>query len=159
VPGDYSAAQANINSTLANGQGNGLVNTNAERGQVWAHLAASRMISGDYSGANLGGANYACPGTICPLNGFGRGISISFGNEGTNVGNSNEIISGAGIPVAILAELDRKTDDGLANTGTMRIGNGGGGWGGAAATACGNGSPNYNLATPSDDCAVIVRNF
>lgn len=158
VPGDYNQATVNIDSGLTNGQGNGLVNTNAERGQIWAHLAGAGMISGQYSGAALGNANYACQLTICPGNGFGRGMSITYANEGGNVGNSNELISGSAIPVAILAELDRKSDDGLATSGNMRLGNGGGGWGGAAATACVNGT-NYELTTPSDDCAVVLRNF
>jgi len=158
VPGDYSKADTNINDDLTNGQGNGLVNTNAERGQVWAHLAAAGMISGEYSGAGVAAANYVCPDDQCPGNGFGRGMLISYGNEGDNVGNSNELISGSAIPVAILAELDRKTDDGLATSGTMRIGNGGGGWGGAAQTAC-VADDNYELTSPSDDCAAVIRNF
>lgn len=157
IPGDYNQAAANISSTLTDGQGNGLVNTNGERGQVWAHLAAAGMISGQYSGAATA-TTYVCNLDICPGNGFGRGMQITYANEGSNVGNSNELISGNAIPVTILAELDRKADDGLASSGAMRLGNGGGGWGGGAVAACLSGT-DYNLANPSDDCAVVMRNF
>lgn len=158
VPGDYNQADVNISDEVTNGQGNGLVNTNGERGQAWRHLAYAGMISGQYTGNAVAQVDYACDPSRCPGNGFGAGMTISYTNEGGNVGNANELVSGRAIPVTILAELDRKSDDGLATSGNMRLGNGGGGWGGAAATACVNGT-NYELTTPSDNCAVVIRNF
>jgi len=159
IPGDYNLAQVNIDGGLVNGQGNGLVNTNQERGQLWAHLSAAGLINGSYSGAAVGNANYRCNTAICADNGFGAGILITFSNEGqSNTGFTNELISGSNIPVGILAELDRKIDDGSADAGSMQLGNGGGGWGGGASGACLNGSA-YQVLTPSDNCAAVFRNL
>ena len=158
VPGDYTAASTTILATLTNGGGDSLVNTNAERGQVWTHLAASGLISGSYSGSTTG-ATYACATTLCPDNGYARGMQISYGNEGqANVGNANELVSGSSIPVEILAELDRKIDDGNANSGLMQLGNGGGGWNTTASAACLS-TALYNVLSPSANCAAVFRNL
>lgn len=158
VPGDYGQATTNINNTLRNGNSNALVGSGNEAGQVWAHLAAAGMISGQYNGSAITGPRYNCAVGTCPDNGFGRGMFLQYANEGTNTNNANELISGSSIPASILAELDRKSDDGLATSGTMRLGNGGAGWGGGAVSRCINGD-NYELTTPSTDCAVVMRNF
>lgn len=158
VPGDYSAASTTILATLTNGGGDSLVNSNVERGQVWTHLAASGLISGSFDGT-ASGLSYACALTRCPNNGFSRGMLINYGNEGlANTGNANELVSGASIPVAILAELDRKIDDGNANSGIMQLGNGGGGWSAAASAACFT-TPLYNVLAPSANCAAVFRNL
>jgi len=158
VPGDYNAADSTILATLDNGGGDGLVNSSPERGQVWAHLQAAGLISGNFDGITTG-LSYTCATTRCPDNGFSRGMMISYGNEGqSNGGNANELVSGASIPVEILAELDRKIDDGNASTGFMQLGNGGSGWGTASSTAC-FATPLYNVLTPSTNCAAVFRNL
>jgi len=157
APGDYSKASTNIDANATDGNGNGLVDSDSERGQVWFQLSSAGMISGEFSGAEVE-ETYACPEGICPRNGFGRGLLISYGNVGGYIGSANEIISGGAIPAAILAELDRKSDDGLAKSGTMRIGLNATGWTNEEACVNQNNS-DYELIAPSDDCAVVIRNF
>ena len=74
---------------------------------------------------------------------------------------AHELMSGRGIPVEVLAELDRKVDDGNAGSGAMQLGAAGTGWPAAAATLCQNaGNTNlYGVLTPSSNCAAVFRNF
>jgi len=172
-PGDYLQARAIVNlpGVAVGGDGNGRVGitgaaTDApnERAQVWVHLEAAGYITGGYDGSilatgTLNADQYGCSVTTCPDNGFGSGMMIMHGTEVQTAGAAaaHELISGRGIPVDVLAELDRKVDDGAATTGLMQIGDGGTNWAGSA--ACIAGATNYNLQSPSDDCAAIFRNF
>lgn len=152
IPGDMSNAATQIKSTLTNGGGNGRINTDTERGQVWAHLSAAGFVSGKYSGDGVGNT-YNCDTAICPENGFGQGMLISYGNRGTgNTGSANEMISGRSIPVGIIAEVDLKVDDGDPTEGTMRLSSAG------AFSSCATGT-DYNVTGKNTDCAVIFRNF
>lgn len=160
-PGDYLAARATVNlqGVAGGGDGNGRVDTEAERGRVWSHLEAAGYISGGYDGAVVAaGTEYTCSVVTCPDNGFGTGMSIFHGAEiQSSTVAAHELISGQGIPVDVIAELDRKVDDGLPNTGLMQSGNDA-----AYTSTCITGTgaaDNYNLQTPSDNCAAVFRNF
>ena len=76
-------------------------------------------------------------------------------------GDAHELITGRGIPVEVIAELDRKVDDGTPDSGAMQLGIGGTNWVAADATACqAAGDPTlYGLLTPSSNCAAVFRNF
>ena len=167
-PGDYSLADVNILAAADPGNGNGIVGNLAatddpiERAQVWVHLSAAGYLSGSYDGdaANTAvGAEYTCPAGTCPDNGFGAGMTIFHGAEFPNVAvPTHELITGQGIPVEVIAELDRKIDDGLPNAGIMQTG--------AVATFPGcvvaDGTAvtdNYALLAPVDNCAAVFRNF
>ena len=160
-PGDYLDAKSTVNlpGALAGGDGNGLVDNEDERGRVWTHLEAAGYITGGYSGAAVvAGSEYDCAATICPDNGFGTGMSIFHGTNTTSgTVDAHELITGQGIPVEVIAELDRKIDDDAPNTGVMQSGN-------AAPfnVSCVVG-PNpgdaYELQSPSDNCAAVFRNF
>lgn len=124
VPGDYISATTNINGAVANGDGNGRVganpNNNLERGLFWTHLAASGFITGSYNGAAQTN-NLACPTISCPANTFGSPMMFSFGNMASgNPTSKNELRTGRNIPVGVLAELDRKIDDGIPETGSFQ---------------------------------------
>ncbi len=160
-PGDYldAKSQVNLPGALAGGDGNGLVDDQDERGRVWTHLEAAGYITGGYSGAAVAdGSEYDCAATICPDNGFGTGMSIFHGIE-TQSGTvaAHELITGQGIPVEVIAELDRKIDDDAPNTGVMQSGDD------AAFTGtCVTGitaTDSYDLQSPSDNCAAVFRNF
>jgi prepilin-type N-terminal cleavage/methylation domain-containing protein len=161
-PGDYRTAQSNINLPGApdGGNGNGLVDTDAERGFVWIHLESAGYVTGGYNTpVNIVFNEYACSPTNCPDNGFGSGMNLSYGTlVQTGAAAAHELITGRGIPVEVLAELDRKVDDGQAGTGAMQLGKGGVGWLAADETLCKNGA-NYELQTPSSNCAAVFRNF
>ena len=171
-PGDYSQAAVNLpggTTAAAATAGDGLVNTDEERALVWQHLQQAGYITGSFDGtaANTPPTQYACNLTTCPDNGFGAGMLLSHGalNQtqaalATPV-RAHELVTGRGVPVEVLAELDRKVDDGDAGTGAMQLGGAGAGWDAAAVTACQNaGNVNlYGVLTPSSNCAAVFRNF
>ena len=161
-PGDYTQASTNILATLTDGDGNGRVLTTAERGQLWAHLEAAGYVTGGFDGAVMADNDeYVCPIASCPDNGFGTGMAIYHGQESLAGGAAaHELITGQGIPVDVLGELDRKIDDGDSTTGTMTIGNGTGkaSWTDTESDLCINGTA-YQLLTPSDNCAAVFRSF
>ncbi len=165
-PGDYSQAAVNLPGTPANGNGNGLVGAAsgeaAERPNVWIHLQAAGYITGNFVVATVAADDYGCLPTTCPDNGFGAGMNLNYGALRQEGGiNAHELITGRGIPVEVLAELDRKVDDGNAGSGAMQLGLAGTGWVTGDVTACQNTTDNnlYGLQAPSSNCAAVFRNF
>ncbi len=170
-PGDYSQADVNLRGAPTNGDGNGLVGDNggndspSERAMVWMHLQSAGYITGRYDDKNATVAKadeYGCPVTVCPDNGFGSGMNLNYGDlQQAQPGvKAHELITGRGIPVEVIAELDRKVDDGEPATGAMQLGIDGTNWSKSAGCITGT-APNkvYQLQTPSSDCAAVFRNF
>ena len=164
-PGDYAQAAVNLPGVAtanATNVGNGLVDTDEERGFVWTHLQAAGYITGNYDGSAVGDDEYGCQVTTCPDNGFGAGMNLSYGDmQQAQTGiDAHELITGRGIPVEVLAELDRKVDDGFAGTGAMQLGIDGTGWTGVVGSCQdANDSNLYGLQAPSANCAAVFRNF
>jgi len=168
-PGDYTQASVNLpdpNSTIANGNGNGLVDTDTERSNVWVQLQAAGYITGSFDGTDVVVDQYSCPVATCPDNGFGSGMNLSYTtlSKGAPAANAHELITGAGIPVEVLAELDRKVDDGRPLTGAMQLGANGTGWLTADSDACQRTDATigevYDVTVNlSSNCAAIFRNF
>jgi len=160
LPGDYVSASGQIRAGLLDGDGNGIIDSNQERGQLWAHLGSSGILSGNYDGAAVAGG-FDCPAATCPQNAFNRGFMITLDNQAlNNPVASNELWSGNQIPALILAEMDRKVDDGQANTGRMQLGQGGTGWAAANAALClDSAGTGYAVLADPGDCAVVFRNF
>jgi len=161
LPGDYSQASIQINAALTNGDGNGQIDSDLERGQVWAQLQAANMLIGSYDGATTV-AGYSCVASTCPQNILGRSMLITFDKQGVgSASNSNEFWSGNSISALVLAEMDRKMDDGVANTGDMRIGKGkaGSGWTTTDAGNCVTAAGAYNVTEDSGNCAAVFRPF
>ena len=161
-PGDYSKANINIQGVgdAQIGDGNGIVGKKAavddpaERGWAWLHLEAAGYITGGYDGATVATtAFYSCTTASCPDNGFGSGMVLNHGAEvRSTTSQTHELISGQGIPVDVLAELDRKVDDGAAVTGLMQVSKV------TTYDAC-VATSDYQLQTPVDNCAAVFRNF
>ena len=165
-PGDYSQADVNLPGVTQVGDGNGLVDTDLERGTLWVHLQAAGYVTGGYDDNTtaLVFNDYACSPVECPDNGFGSGMLLSYGDlqQGGGAGiNAHELSTGRGVPVEVLAELDRKVDDGDAGSGAMQLGAAGIGWVAPAPGDCQNAAdPNlYGVLTPSSNCAAVFRNF
>ncbi len=166
-PGDYNQATVNLPGAPTDGDGNGLVDLDTERPNVWTHLAAAGYITGTFDEGAVAADAYNCKTTTCPDNGFGSGMNLAYGTtvKGAAGADAHELISGRGIPVEVIAELDRKVDDGVPRTGAMRLGLDGTGW--AASAACerdetgtaGIDSFVYEVQAPSSDCAAVFRNF
>ncbi|MGH8727971.1 MAG: prepilin-type N-terminal cleavage/methylation domain-containing protein [Burkholderiales bacterium] len=141
LPGDYTLATTNIPGITTpnaacnggNGAGNGQVNnTNAENVLAWEHLSKAGFITGNYTCA-------AVPESItsAPTNPYTRFYQLIYDNvyadPGTAVARHN-IKTGNLVPSDILAEVDRKVDDGNALNGTFRFSNYGGQTGAPAIT-------------------------
>ena len=174
-PGDYAQAAVNLPNINNDGDGNGLIDGDDERALVWSHLQAAGYITGSFPDGAAGGGTaptvaagaYNCAVAICPDNGFGQGMLIDRGTaqqSGATAQPAHELLTGRQIPSDVLAELDRKIDDGTASAGSMQLGVGSAaaGWGDTTDVgACQSAGDvtTYNMKTPSDNCAAVFRNF
>ncbi len=129
VPGDWAAAaaaQAIGDATVTlGGNGNGRIdNTLAEAAGVFSQLAKSQFIGGGFTPA------VAAPGSealyistvASPINAFNGPLILTrnAGYSGTTSTRLN-LHMGVNVPVSIARELDIKVDDGLPNTGVLRM--------------------------------------
>jgi len=169
-PGDYSQATVNLPGTTVDGDGNGLVDTDGERAEVWVQLQAAGYITGSYDGTAVAEDEYNCKLSTCPDNGFGSGMNLSYvtQSKGAPAADAHELITGSGIPVEVIAELDRKVDDGLPLSGAMQLGIGETtGWTTAKSADCQRTATINTVAVEvyditdkiSSDCAAVFRNF
>ncbi|MEO5363532.1 MAG: prepilin-type N-terminal cleavage/methylation domain-containing protein [Magnetococcus sp. DMHC-8] len=149
LPGDYDKASTNIPGVESgqDGDGNGRVGYNdskspgkpdeanrlLETSLVWLHLAKAGFISGSFDGRPLRPGdlvNWSCPPETCMMNAFNSPMLFAYSNEQTGVtwpsdtANSNQLWVGKNIPAELIAELDRKMDDGNPSTGQFRAGDG-----------------------------------
>ncbi|MBF0463052.1 MAG: prepilin-type N-terminal cleavage/methylation domain-containing protein [Magnetococcales bacterium] len=149
LPGDYDKASANIPGveTGQDGDGNGRIgyddsktpgkpdeaNRLLEPALVWLHLAKAGFITGAFDGKPLRPGDlhgWSCPPETCLLNAFNAPMIFIYANEQTGVSwasdtaYSNQLWLGKNIPVELIAELDRKMDDGNPSTGHFRVGDG-----------------------------------
>jgi prepilin-type N-terminal cleavage/methylation domain-containing protein len=130
LPGDYTAATTNLTgvsttagcigsgtATLGNGNGDGQI-TGAEAFLAWDHLSKAGFLSGSFT---CGGATTVNPQTT-PQNVYNAFLQIIFDPAWGTTGTSrHNIKTGAAIPVAIMAELDRKIDDGAPFSGSFQF--------------------------------------
>jgi len=125
LPGDFQSAGTQIDSAAVSGNGNGKIDDNAERAGVWQQLSLAGFINGSYNGSQSGAGSASdvdCTTGTCPKNPFNGFYKISYSAQAADVVNpSHEIFTGNQIPVGILAELDRKLDDGLPTSGRFRV--------------------------------------
>jgi prepilin-type N-terminal cleavage/methylation domain-containing protein len=126
LAGDYSGASANIPNcgNCENGNNDGqilLAGGPDESIAAWEHLSKAGFIAGSYAysaGDPVGAAN-------TPINSYGAPVQLIYDNnyqEGTSATGPvrHNLKTGSNIPSDILAEVDRKTDDGRAAEGVFR---------------------------------------
>ncbi len=164
LPGDYSQASMNIAGVGAtvNGNHNGLITANGVAGATidehiaaWEHLSKAGFINVNY---------YYAPSpettASAPTNPYARYLQIVYDNaygNGTSPAAHN-LKTGNQIPSHMLAEVDRKIDDGLATSGAFRFSSySGGGTGGTAPTGAGScyaasGNALWSSTSPADNC-------
>jgi len=132
LPGDYASASTNItciSGICLNGNGNGQIEAAAasvsgsvtrEDLLVWTHLGAAGFLNGSY---NMAAADSGPLETNSPKNAFGTYMQLAsdalYGN-GSNPARHN-LKTGNQIPVEILAEVDRKVDDGQPYSGVFQF--------------------------------------
>lgn len=152
-PGDYSQATTNIPGCAAcqNGNNNGQIRTVAagdaieEQIAVWEHLSRAGFINGSYT--------YAAPPettSSAPTNPYGRYLQMIYDNvyDGAPTTRHN-LKTGNQIPSDILAEVDRKVDDGSATGGSFRFSAYSGDSAGGGTAPVGSGSC-YLAAAPNN---------
>ncbi|MBF0179410.1 MAG: prepilin-type N-terminal cleavage/methylation domain-containing protein [Magnetococcales bacterium] len=147
LPGDYALATRNIPGARVNGDGNGRVGGDpdvasqdggraraTEIAAVWEHLSKAGFLTGAYDGnpAGVAGPWSCAPGT-CLVNAFNGGLVLAHdrqhyhadpGNPANYKGGiaRNQLTTGPFVPVEVMAELDRKGDDGDPAHGFLLIG-------------------------------------
>ena len=125
-PGDYSQSQANIPGcgACAMGNNNGQIRSIAggdaidEQIAVWEHLSRAGFINGSYTYAAGAETN-----TSAPTNPYARYLQMIYDNVYDPPASSvrHNLKTGNQIPSDILAEVDRKIDDGSGTGGSFRF--------------------------------------
>jgi prepilin-type N-terminal cleavage/methylation domain-containing protein len=125
-PGDYAQATINISgiatsAACGNGNGNGsrqIETTNNEMVLAWEHLSKAGFLAGTYTCAA------SESNTTTPVNPYSVYVRLIFdGTYGFASGGAprHNVKTGAQIPVDILAEVDRKIDDGAPYAGGFQF--------------------------------------
>ena len=161
LPGDYAAAQANIPNVVSAPacaapcvQGNSQI-TGEERVFAWHHLTNAGFIACPVCAANPA-ATAAVPGTNNSLtNAYNGFMLLEYANNYAVVApavpaNVNHLKSGLQVPSNIMAEVDRKLDDGSPVTGHFRNSN-------TSPVACTMAGPPviWNSLTPDPSCEAV----
>lgn len=142
LPGDYPGALAHANlAGIANGQvggnGDGVVRDTAQAREsllAWVHLSHANLIAGNYQA----GGSQPDPRGEWPRNPYGARLQIQYDDRFTGSGGMPRLNlkTGNQVPARILAEIDRKVDDGRANAGQFRFSAYDGGGGAPSESRC-----------------------
>jgi prepilin-type N-terminal cleavage/methylation domain-containing protein len=142
IPGDYPGALAHANlSGIANdqvgGNGDGVIRDTpmAREGLLaWVHLSHANLISGNYQASG----SQPDPLGEWPRNPYGATLRLQYDDQFTGSGGVPRLNlkTGGLVPARILAEIDRKIDDGRANSGQFRFSAHDGGGGPPSETRC-----------------------
>ena len=126
VPGDWSAANATaaIGVTVnLGGNGNGRIDdTITESAAAWEQLAKSNFLGGGFSPATGAVADEDAYNLVSPINAFNGNLVLNRNDQYTGTAADRlNLHLGRNVPVSIARELDVKVDDGLPNTGVLRL--------------------------------------
>ena len=179
LPGDYDSATLNISGVSnaspcggggpngnGNGNGNGRIegassvpaSATNENVLVWEHLSKAGFINGSYTCAAVESA------TTTPNNPYAVRLQLVWDStyddpSGPNPTPRHNLKTGSQIPSDILAEVDRKVDDGNPIGGTIRFS----AYNGGAGAPVGPGScysstapPNWSSQTPVANCGATT---
>ena len=126
-----------ISSPQVGGNGDGVVRDTPQAREsllLWVHLAHANLIAGNYR------ANGSLPdrGGEWPRNPYNAHLQLQYDNNFANAGASSRLNlkTGNQIPAKVLADIDRKIDDGRADGGQFRFSNFDGGGGAPSAQKC-----------------------
>lgn len=130
LPGDYLNASTNIDcgpSPCLNGNGNGRIEPGTggalhEEILAWQHLSSAGFINGQYRMASAATSIPAPDNTPSSVfGGYMEAVTDNVWGYSGNAASRNNIKTGNYVPAAVLAEVDRKTDDGLPGSGRVRF--------------------------------------
>jgi prepilin-type N-terminal cleavage/methylation domain-containing protein len=120
LPGDFNGAKAAIKDVDVEGNGNGKIESGtSEHINAWHHLAKSGFINGSYKSGT------AQNDDTNPKNPYGGFLTLVFDKvygDGKQSERHN-LKTGPNVPVEIVSEIDRKTDDGLPYSGSFQFSN------------------------------------
>jgi len=152
VPGDFSRASTHIVAGAIDGDANARVDSGAEAGAVWQHLAGAGFITGNFDGSPVGAlTDSVCVATTCPANPYNGFYKIGNSNNALGQANaSHELTTGGNIPVEVMYELDLKIDDGLPDTGRLRA------FDAAPHNTC-VANNEWNVVAGGSDCAGVLQ--
>ncbi len=123
LPGDMGNAATVIGNGAVNcatGCDNGLIQPWYNTSLVTNHLLAAGFYSGAYSTAE---SNTVPTAQNAPTNPWGGPMFVAYYNNYYTAGTAtsrNGIYTGRSIPSSVMAEIDRKIDDGTPQTGSFR---------------------------------------
>ena len=124
LPGDYAAAGTNIKcaSTCPGGNGNGRIEGSTEPFLVWTHLSAAGFMNGSY---NATSTTTTPADDNTPKNPYSVYLQLiydgNYGDPGSTSSSKHNLKTGTQVPVEIIAEVDRKIDDGRPYTGSFQF--------------------------------------
>ncbi len=118
LPGDFTLATTQVPGATQNGNGDGQI-VGTESIAVWDHLSHAGFINGTYV------YNATESSATTPSNPYGAFMQLIYDNVYADIAtpppSRHNLKTGPRVPVDILAEIDRKIDDGNAMTGSMRF--------------------------------------
>lgn len=162
LPGDYASASTNIDcgaTPCASGDGNGRIDAPNAGGAheelvVWNHLSAAGFLNGSFT-FTVGDAVPTDANN--PKNPYSVYMQLAYDNNyGTGTPpTKHNVKTGGQIPVEIIAEVDRKVDDGNPYTGAFQFSiYAPGGATPPSATTCVNGAT-WNIQGGDTNCGAV----
>jgi prepilin-type N-terminal cleavage/methylation domain-containing protein len=132
LPGDYASASTNINcgaTNCQNGNGDGRILSGAtqvngsvanEQTLVWNHLTAAGFLNGSFTYDTNDVSD-----TSTPKNPYSSFLQLQYdriyGTGAATLPEKHNLKTGTQVPVEIIAEVDRKIDDGLPYNGGFQF--------------------------------------
>ena len=171
IPGDWNASDAGDALGVAvsgGGNDNGRIDNDpgsewTEPNALWEQLAKAGLLQGEFTGDAVAPTP---SNQRAPLNPFNRVMVLGRTDDYLHAGKTPPIrlnlVLGRGIPVDLARELDTKMDDGVPDTGALRLTVSSGatfgevaeGEASCARNAGDDGSRIYDVGADSQDCNV-----
>jgi len=171
LPGDFTQGNASIPNSVAAcdaATSNAKIDTAKKAICAWHHLANAGFISCAVCSTDHSGDSEPAS-TNSPVNAFNGAMALywdkDFNDAAGTATEVNNLKSGSQIPSSVLAEVDRKIDDGNPSTGTFRFSNNGTSMpsnltsGAGKCTGNGSGSatsPLWSQATSESNCGAAT---
>jgi prepilin-type N-terminal cleavage/methylation domain-containing protein len=126
LPGDYAAASGNLNCSggCPGGNGNGRIEDGGPHEEifVWTHLTAAGFLNGSYSATST---TAAVDLGNTPTNPYSTYVELVYDNDYGDTASPptsrHNLKTGNEVPVEIVAEVDRKIDDGKPFAGAFQF--------------------------------------
>ncbi|BCB28399.1 prepilin-type N-terminal cleavage/methylation domain-containing protein [Sulfurimicrobium lacus] len=161
LPGDYPGTSADHNipdvPAAIGGNGDGkLLNADSnEQTIAWEHLSHAGFLNASYS---MSSPTEALSETNTPRNIYNAYLQLAQNSNFANAAGSTplNVKTGNAIPPDVLAEIDRKIDDGNADRGTFRFSSFSASGTAPSDSQCFSAAGSWNIASGSVNCGAAV---